>query len=102
VTYDEKPVSFQLLQLGYFDTPESGMYMSPISLRELVFTCPYMMSHLRTFAHRYTEDDLIESICMTCFQTVARSQDQQQMEANEALHVCHPEPLPSAFRFYEA
>ena len=61
-----------------------------------------LMQKARTFAHRYTEDDLIESICMTCFLTVARSQDEQEMEANEASHACRPEPLPSASRFVEA
>jgi hypothetical protein len=57
---------------------------------------------LRTFAHRYTENDQIESICMTCFLTVAHSRDEQEMEQNEAKHVCRPEPLPSAFRFQDA
>ena len=56
----------------------------------------------RTFAHRYTEDDLIESICMTCFLTVARSQTEQEMQRNEAKHVCQPEPLPLAFHFQDA
>jgi hypothetical protein len=57
---------------------------------------------LRTFAHRYTENDLIESICMTCFLTVAHSRDEQEMQQNEALHVCQPEAFPSAPLFYEA
>jgi len=56
----------------------------------------------RTFADRYTEDDLIESICLTCFLTVALSHDEQEMKANEGRHVCHPEPLPTASRFHEA
>ena len=55
-----------------------------------------------TFAHRYTEDDLIESICMTCFLTVGRSLNEQQMRKNEAGHACKPEPLPLAFHFSEA
>jgi hypothetical protein len=54
-----------------------------------------------TFAHRYTEDDLIESICMTCFLTVARSQNEQEMRKNEGGHACEPEPLPLAFHFQD-
>jgi hypothetical protein len=60
------------------------------------------MRKARTFAHRYTEDDLIESICMTCFLSVARSRDEREMQTNEANHACQPEPLPSASRFFEA
>jgi hypothetical protein len=56
----------------------------------------------KTFAHRYTEDDLIESICMTCFLTAARSLDEREMRKNEARHVCHPAPLPLASHFQDA
>ena len=60
------------------------------------------MHNASTFAHRYTDDDLIESICMTCFLTVAHSRDEKEMRTNEAMHVCRPEPSASAFRYYEA
>jgi hypothetical protein len=57
---------------------------------------------LRTFAHRYTENDLIESICMTCFLTIAYSRDEQEMLQNEARHLCKPKPLPVASHFQDA
>ena len=56
----------------------------------------------KTFAHRYNDDDLIESICMTCFLTISRSTDEQEMLYNEARHVCKPEPLPLASHFQDA
>jgi hypothetical protein len=56
----------------------------------------------KAFAHRYTEDDLIESICMTCFLTAGHSKDEQEMLQNEAAHVCRPEPLPMASHFEDA
>ena len=61
-----------------------------------------MPTRSKTFARRYTDDDLIESICMTCFLTVARSQDEHEMEMKEALHICQPAPVPTALQFYDA
>jgi hypothetical protein len=61
-----------------------------------------MQSKPKTYAHRYTEAGQIESICMTCYLTTARSDDEHEMLANEAQHVCQPDPLPAAFLFYEA
>ena len=52
-----------------------------------------MQSKLKTFAHRYTETGKIESSCMTCYFTVARSNDENEMVANEAQHVCQADPL---------
>jgi hypothetical protein len=56
----------------------------------------------RTFAHRYTQTGKIESICLICFLTACRSQDEEEMLENEAKHVCQPDPLPSAFHFQDA
>ena len=60
------------------------------------------MQRPKTFAHRYTPNGKIESICMTCFLTVVRSKDEQEMEENEGQHACEPNPLPSAFHFQDA
>jgi hypothetical protein len=56
----------------------------------------------KTFAHRYTDNDEIESICLTCYVTFARSRDESEMLNNEARHECQPAPLPLAFHFQEA
>jgi hypothetical protein len=56
----------------------------------------------KTFAHRYTANGRTESICLTCYLTVARSRDEAEMRENEAQHECQPDPLPLAFHFQEA
>lgn len=61
-----------------------------------------MQSEPKTYAHRYAETGKIESICMTCYLTVALSDGEDEMRANEAQHVCQPNPLPAAFLFNEA
>ena len=58
-----------------------------------------MQPRKKTFAHRYTPDDKIDSICLTCYLTVARSSDEVEMRRNEAQHACQPDPLPLAFHF---
>lgn len=62
----------------------------------------FMQSRKKTFAHRHTLYGKIESICLTCYLTVARSRDEVEMRQNEAQHVCQPDPLPLAFHFQEA
>jgi hypothetical protein len=62
-----------------------------------------MQSKPKTYAHRYTEAGQIESICMTGYRTVANSDDEHETLANEAQHICQPDPLPAAFfLFYQA
>lgn len=56
----------------------------------------------KTFAHRYTDDDQIESICMACYITIGRSKDEAEMLDNEAKHECQPDPLPLPFHFHDA
>jgi hypothetical protein len=55
-----------------------------------------------SFAHRHTPNGGIESICMTCFLTIARSQSLEEAQASESQHVCQPDPLPLAFHFQDA
>ena len=61
-----------------------------------------MQGEQKTFAHRYMSDGNIESICLTCFLTVARSGDEEEMLRNEAQHACRPDPLPSTLHFQDA
>jgi hypothetical protein len=70
--------------------------------RDLAQQDAAMQSQPKTFAHRYTETGNTESICMTCYVTAARSNDERELLANKAQHVCQPNPLPAAFLFYEA
>jgi hypothetical protein len=45
------------------------------------------MSNLATFARRRNQDDTVDSICMTCYQTVSRDGD---VASAEQGHTCNP------------
>jgi hypothetical protein len=46
-----------------------------------------MVSNLK-FAHRARADDVIDSICLKCYRTVASTTVEPDLEAQEAAHVC--------------
>jgi hypothetical protein len=50
-----------------------------------------MVLVLIPFAHRRNPDDSIDSICTSCFQTIATSRDGEYgLRAQEASHACDP------------
>ncbi len=44
-----------------------------------------------TFAHRYSRDGKVESICLECLTTIGRSRNAMKALEEEAAHVCKPE-----------
>jgi hypothetical protein len=61
-----------------------------------------MQQESTVFAHRYTEDGKIESICLRCFLTVACSENEEEMVINEAEHICQLDVCPERSSFYNA
>ena len=51
----------------------------------------------RNFAHRYSEDGKIESICLFCFASIARALDTDEMLSNEGQHACEEPSSLSEF-----
>ena len=47
----------------------------------------------RKFAHRSNSDGTAESICIRCFQTVAKVSDETDMPKLEQKHICDPNIL---------
>jgi hypothetical protein len=47
------------------------------------------MAGLAQFPHRRDRDGLYDSICPTCFATVARSKPEAEMAELERAHVCN-------------
>jgi hypothetical protein len=47
------------------------------------------MAKLAKFPHRRDRDGLYDSICPTCFATVARSKPEAEMAELEQAHVCN-------------
>jgi hypothetical protein len=45
------------------------------------------MTTPQTFARRQNEDHSVDSICMTCYQTIARDGD---VTSAEQCHICNP------------
>jgi hypothetical protein len=43
-----------------------------------------------SFAHRNNDDGSFDSICHSCFQTIAQSECEQDLQAEERGHVCNP------------
>jgi len=43
------------------------------------------------FAHRYPDNDRVESICLMCLLTVCSCRGVEQMMLEEAKHVCQPD-----------
>jgi hypothetical protein len=48
--------------------------------------------------HRLNPDGTYDSICPTCFQTVARSRNEAELSAAEDDHVCLGAPLLPPYR----
>jgi len=48
-----------------------------------------MAKKITQFPHRKGSDGLYDSICPTCFATVARSKSEAEMRELEAAHVCN-------------
>ena len=48
------------------------------------------MSSLIPFAHRRNPDKSIDSICTTCFQTIASEDSAGKVIAREGSHTCDP------------
>ena len=49
----------------------------------------------KPFTRRYTDDGMIESICMKCFLTVCRCRTEEEVTKGEAKHVCQGQPNAS-------
>jgi hypothetical protein len=49
-----------------------------------------LTSSKANFPHRHNPDGSHDSICATCYATVAQAQDEQELDASETAHVCHP------------
>jgi hypothetical protein len=45
------------------------------------------MTNLATFARRQNQDHSVDSICMTCYQTIAKDGDSASAEQG---HICNP------------
>jgi hypothetical protein len=43
-----------------------------------------------SFAHRRNNDGTVDSICPSCFRTVAQSARESDLQAEENSHVCNP------------
>jgi len=51
----------------------------------------YKLNPQRTsFAHRRNDDGTFDSICPTCFQTIAQSAREPDLQNAEGRHVCNP------------
>jgi hypothetical protein len=48
----------------------------------------------RSFAYRVIASGMIESFCMSCFLTVCRCRTEEDLEKEEAEHVCQDDPNP--------
>jgi hypothetical protein len=46
------------------------------------------MDTLNAFAHRTNPDASIDSICLTCFQTIASEDNEDKLIAHEESHSC--------------
>ena len=53
----------------------------------------------KQFAHRYTENGKVESICLVCLLTICRCRTSEEASLREAEHLCQPNPIPAAFHF---
>ena len=47
---------------------------------------------VRTFPHRKNWDGTYDSICKTCFRTIARAKREEDLAAAEQLYVCESTP----------
>lgn len=47
------------------------------------------------FAHRRTNDERFESICLQCFRTIGRADVEMKLDSVEAAHTCLPEDVIS-------
>jgi len=48
------------------------------------------MTTLAPFAHRRNPDRSVDSICTTCFQTIASEDREDSLIAHEGRHACDP------------
>jgi hypothetical protein len=48
------------------------------------------------FPHRQNDDGSFDSICSTCFATVASAEKECELAANESMHTCDPVRLYQA------
>ena len=46
------------------------------------------MEHLGKFFHRTMPDSTLESVCMKCFQTIARGRNEEETSEQEEMHSC--------------
>jgi hypothetical protein len=57
------------------------------------------MHTLNPFAYRTNPDGSIDSICLTCFQTIASEDSEDKLIAHEERHSCDPYWVFSRSRF---
>jgi hypothetical protein len=48
------------------------------------------MDTLGKFFHRMMQDSTIESVCMKCFQTIAKGKNEAEIREMEKVHSCTP------------
>jgi hypothetical protein len=53
----------------------------------------------KAFVHRHRDNGAIESICMCCFSTIYRCFDLEEIQQQEAEHVCQDNSVPAPFYF---
>jgi hypothetical protein len=49
--------------------------------------------HISQFVHRKNEDGTFDSICRSCFVTVATARFESELEGEEHDHICDPRDL---------
>jgi hypothetical protein len=57
-----------------------------------------MASRSDGFAHRCNAGSVVDSICLKCYQTVARTTDPTDRQAQEAAHQCEGYDLAALLR----
>jgi hypothetical protein len=55
------------------------------------------MNQPKNFAHRYAESGEIESICLSCFASIAGAKGTDEMVRNEGQHACEEQSSLSEF-----
>jgi hypothetical protein len=60
------------------------------------------MAKLAKFPHRRDRDGLYDSICPTCFATIARAKPEAEMAELEKAHVCNSSFLAERGQFSRA
>jgi hypothetical protein len=50
------------------------------------------------YSHRKNRDGTVDSICLSCFQTIATAKNEESLSLHELLHRCSEENIPQSER----